>query len=217
MGVEMAAHAVGPDHHDGADRIARRLLDARLREISTPRRADAGLDLRRRSPRRHRPNCRRGRRPARHWSPAASRAAPGGDLRLGGTLAGVVLEAGEEGAPAVVDRHSGRPRSGRGVPRCRERWRRRGTTSPLKPHSRPGVPWSPFRERRPLAPVSSRAARAALASGCPGINDLFRAPPHPFKSLDERAAEPRRRWRNMDSRHFHGLDLVFRAAPSALQ
>ena len=31
MGVEMAAHAVGADHHDGADRIARRLLDLLFR------------------------------------------------------------------------------------------------------------------------------------------------------------------------------------------
>ena len=36
IGVEMAAHAVGADHHDGADRIARRLLDL-ASVISAPR------------------------------------------------------------------------------------------------------------------------------------------------------------------------------------
>ena len=36
VGVEMAAHAVGADHHQGADRIARRLQDARRRVTATP-------------------------------------------------------------------------------------------------------------------------------------------------------------------------------------
>src|SRR5204862_5534139 len=44
---------------------------------------------------------------------------------------------------------------------------------------------------------------------------LCRAAASPLQDLDEGAAEPRRRWGNMDSGHFHGLDLVLRTAASA--
>src|ERR1700736_1434507 len=57
-------------------------------------------------------------------------------------------------------------------------------------------------------------AAPAVTTACLRINDLFRAPASTVQDLDERAAEPRRRRGNMDSGRFHGLDLVFRAAPS---
>ncbi len=37
IGVEMAAHAVGADHHDRADRVPRRLLDARVADLGAAR------------------------------------------------------------------------------------------------------------------------------------------------------------------------------------
>ncbi len=44
VGVEMTAHAVGADHHQRVDRIARRLGHARGADLAAARR-DAGLDL----------------------------------------------------------------------------------------------------------------------------------------------------------------------------
>ena len=44
MGVEMAAHAVGADHHDGADGIARRLLHGAVADLDAAG-AEPGLDL----------------------------------------------------------------------------------------------------------------------------------------------------------------------------
>ena len=71
IGVQMAAHAEGADHHDGAHRIARRLQNVGIGKDGA---VGDGLvlDLLFDEPSRRGPNCRRARTPVRHWPGPAS-------------------------------------------------------------------------------------------------------------------------------------------------
>ena len=71
LGVEMAAHAVGPDQHQGADRIARRLMDIGRGQSRCPWPAPWRRSWRRR-PFRPAPSCRRAPRSGRRAASAAS-------------------------------------------------------------------------------------------------------------------------------------------------
>ena len=103
IGVEMAAHAIGADHHQGAHRIARRLGDRAVADFGAAAR-DAELDLLAERHFQRRPVAvqRRDQLAVHHRRPVRAlpqRPAGSGDRRLGR-----VLQPLEEAAPFAVDR-----------------------------------------------------------------------------------------------------------------
>ena len=82
LGVEMAAHAVGADQHQGADRIAGRLVDVGRASVRAPLAWPAPWRRAwRRPPFRPAPSCRRARRSDRRAASAASCPGPRTALR----------------------------------------------------------------------------------------------------------------------------------------
>ena len=218
IGVEMAAHAVGADHHQGAHRIARRLGHRALADLGAAA-ADARLDLlaERGSP--APPSCRRAPRPARRSSPAASPDAATTPRRL--------RRWPRQARPSVprrscARRHRpnwGRRHSARGVVLCKARSRRKGRKSPRMPDSRPDVPSFRFTESLPLRSLLSRShePRSSLRSSRfqPFGQRKKWARALLLQDFDQSAADAGGRVRYHDSGRFHGLDLVAGAAAAA--
>ncbi len=217
VGMQVAAHAIGADHHDGADRIARRAEQFVAAQIDA-----AGL----------RPGLDFFADVALHLQPVAveggnqlavdrdrpARLPPGRAARLAQHVGPVVLQVLEKGLPAGLHRRRVFLVAGvklfeiGGIAAVKEGGALEGFIRLLPCHRTPRSCPQPRASSKAAPAPRAGPASTHLAAG-KGPSGRIRA--STFQNLNQSPAQFCRRWRNCDAGRLHCRNLVFRAALAA--